>query len=179
VTGHRFLLQMADLRKGVNAGLDYVQRQFPRARLSLLSSLAEGADRLVAREAVARGIELIVPLPLPVATYTEDFTTGASLVQFTSLLRCAAEVVELPFRSNRTAAYESAARYVLEHCEILIAVWDGQRAQGAGGTGWSVQEARRRGVPLVWIHAGNRKAGTNVPTSLGARQGTMSVEGFV
>jgi len=31
-------------------------------------------------------------------------------------------------------------------------------------------------VPLAWVHAGNRKPGTNQATSLGEKQGKVSFE---
>src|SRR5437016_2401877 len=41
-----------------------------------LSSLAEGADRLVARVALAYGAKLIAPLPMPPDEYRRDFEPG-------------------------------------------------------------------------------------------------------
>ncbi len=61
---------------------------------------------------------------------------------------------------------------------MLLAVWDGQPPQGAGGTGWVVSEARRRGLPLAWVHAGNRQPGSEQPVSLGDEQGTVTFERF-
>jgi hypothetical protein len=37
-------------------------------------------------------------------------------------------------KSRREAAYEAAGRYVVDHCDLLIAVWDRKPAQGRGGT---------------------------------------------
>src|ERR1700730_6446419 len=39
----------------------------------VLSRLAEGADRLVAKVALANGAELIAPLPMPAEEYRRDF----------------------------------------------------------------------------------------------------------
>jgi hypothetical protein len=78
----------------------------------------------------------------------------------------------------RSLEPESAGLYVLVHCDVLLAVWDGRGAQGRGGTGGIVAEARRRGLPLAWVHAGNRVLGTARPTSLGAEQGRVSFERF-
>jgi hypothetical protein len=87
-------------------------------------------------------------------------------------------VVELPPAPSREAAYEAGGRFVLEHCHALIAVWDGQGAQGQGGSGEIVAEARSLGLPIAWVHAGNRKPGTEEPTSLGEEQGNVTFEGF-
>ena len=48
--------------------------------------------------------------------------------------------------------------------------------EGQGGTGEVVAQARARGKPIAWIHAGNRKPGTMEPTSLGADQGRVTYE---
>jgi len=49
-------------------------------------------------------------------------------------------------------------------------------AQGLGGTGGIALRARERGLPIAWVHAGNRKPGTEEPTSLGADQGQLTLE---
>jgi len=67
---------------------------------------------------------------------------------------------------------------VLDRCDLLLAIWDGLAAQRQGGTGAIVAEARRRGLPLAWVHAGNRKPGTTEPTTLGDQQGTVTYERF-
>lgn len=65
---------------------------------------------------------------------------------------------------------------MLDHCDVLVTIWDGQELQGQGGTGGTVTAARRRGLPIAWVHAGNRKPGTEEPTSLGEEQGTVTFE---
>jgi len=41
-----------------------------------------------------------------------------------------------------------------------------------------VAEARRRGLPLAWVHAGNRRPGSEEATSLGEEQGRLTLERF-
>ena len=67
---------------------------------------------------------------------------------------------------------------MLNHCDVLITVWDGQGAQGVGGTGGIVAEARKKNMPIAWVHAGNRKPGTEEATSLGEGQGMVLYENF-
>lgn len=179
VTGHRFLAEIDKLAASVDEALAKVQQAFPGQPMVVISSLAEGADRLVAHR-VLMGFQgrLVVPLPLPQADYMKDFPSAQSQQEFLNLLRQADEVVELPPTANRDAAYEAAGRYVLDRCDALMALWDGQGAQGQGGTGEMVALARQRGLPLIWINAGNRKPGTQEPTSLGEEQGKITFEGF-
>ena len=118
----------------------------------------------------------MVPLPLPQSDYLADFASAESKAEFLRLLGKADEVIELPPVPTRDEAYEAAGNYVLEHCDVLIAIWDGQDAQGQGGTGAIVARARQRGLSIAWLHAGNRNPGTQEPTSLGAEQGTVTFE---
>ncbi len=76
----------------------------------------------------------------------------------------------------RDEAYARAGEDVLDRCDVLLAVWDGQPAQGRGGTGEVVRRAREMGKPLLDVRAGNHLPGTDAPTSLGAEQGRLVVE---
>jgi hypothetical protein len=76
VTGHRDLREQD--REALAGRVRHIFMEL-RARyrttpLVLLSPLAEGADRLVARVALDCGVRLVVPLPLPQALYEEDFS---------------------------------------------------------------------------------------------------------
>jgi len=93
-------------------------------------------------------------------------------------LPLADEVITLPPAPTRDQAYAAVGRYVIDHCELLIAIWDGQEARGQGGAGEIVAQARLRGLPIAWVHAGNRKPGTQEPTTLGEEQGMVTLERF-
>jgi hypothetical protein len=177
VTGHRVLSEPEKIGAGVNAALRRIRSTFPNSPLTVISSLAEGADRLVARRVLSEHEgRLIVALPLPRADYINDFSSAESRLEFLDLLDGAEDVIELPPSPTRVGSYAAAGNYVLDHCDVLVAVWDGQPAQGEAGTAAVVASARARGLPLAWIHAGNRKPDTLEPTSLGNAQGTVSYE---
>ena len=177
VTGHRFLANVDRIIAGVDEALGRIEEAWPGESWAVISSLAEGADRLVAYRAIGRlGAKLLVTTPLQRADYLTDFETTESKQEFLRLVDKAGEIIELPPRATRDEAYAAAGRYVLDHCDVLIAVWDGQEAQGRGGTGETVAQARQRGLPLVWVHAGNRKPGTHEPTTLQEEQGTVTFE---
>lgn len=179
VTGHRILTEVDKINAGVDKVLRRIEQAFPGEPLSVISPLAEGADRLVVqRVLVLPKSRLVVPLPLSQADYMADFSSVESREEFCQLLRRADEVIELPHTSTRKEAYRAAGLYVLEHSDVLITIWDGRNAQGQGGTGGIVAQARTRGMPVAWIHAGNRKPGLREPTSLGAEQGRVTFENF-
>lgn len=179
VTGHRVLAALDKIAIGIGTAIDRIEQSCGDETVALLSSLAEGADRLVVYALLERlDARLVVPLPLPRDEYEHDFTSAESVDEFRRLVARADEVIELPPAPSHDAAYEAAGFYIADHCDVLIAVWDGQPAQERGGTADVVARARARKLPIAWVHAGNRKPGTNEPTSLGEEQGMVTFEDF-
>lgn len=180
VTGHRFLTELDEVTAGVDRALHRIEAAFDAPPTAVISLLAQGADRLVVQRVLTRcpAAELIVPLPLPQADYVTDFPSLESRDVFLDLLSRADRVITLPTSPSRDEAYAAAGRYVLDHSDVLVAVWDGKPAQGTGGTAEIVAEARNRGHPLAWVHAGNREPGTQRPVSLGKDQGKVTFERF-
>lgn len=153
VTGHRRLGDEGPLALAVDAALDKLERGARngggRVRLAVLSPLAEGADRLVARRVLARpGGALEAVLPMSEKRYVEDFEAPGSEAEFRELLARARKVHRLPRSATRLKAYEAAGRYVVDHCDVLIAVWDGRPGDGPGGTADAVAYARESGRPV-------------------------------
>ena len=175
VTGHRFLAEVDKLRAAVAEALDRIEEAFPGRKLTIVSPLAEGADRLVAEAGLARDADLIVALPLPRDDCMTDFETDESKAAFLDLLAQAEEVRELPETEERNDAYAQVGEWVLDHSDAIIAIWDGRSAQGAGGTAHIARRALDRGMPLLHVKAGNRRPGTSEPTSLGEEQGELAV----
>ncbi len=132
--------------------------------LRALSSLAEGADRLFAREALELGYELVAVLPFARAEFERDFEGAEALApdalgEFRSLLDAARAADRLTAfeldgePSRRAEAYEAASEVVLNQSDILVAVWDGGEANGLGGTTATLERALGFNVPVVWIDA--------------------------
>jgi hypothetical protein len=152
VTGHRDLraeeipgieVRVADFLKGL-------QKRFPDLGLQLLSPLAEGGDQLAARVALQLGVDLVAVLPFTRAEYEKDFTTARELEQFRTLLQSARRVIELPLvhgewddgefsRIERDRQYAQAGVFISNHCQILLALWDGKPPTAVGGTADVVQ----------------------------------------
>jgi hypothetical protein len=132
--------------------------------LSVVSALAEGADRVVARAVLDYpGARLEAVLPLAMEDYLEDFAGEESRREFAELLgRCEKPVwlrarrVEESGDANEQAelrrdTYAEAGRYVVDHCDVLIAVWDGEPARGRGGTAEIVQYAMEQKRPVIRV----------------------------
>lgn len=144
VSGHRHLANTGAVADAVDDVLDELAGA---SSLVAVSSLAEGADRIVAERALARGGSLDVHLPLPPDVYADDFpdTTG----EFDALLAAARTVTVVhQDDDSREAAYERAGHAVLAQCDVLLALWDGEPARGRGGTADMVAHARRAGLPV-------------------------------
>lgn len=179
ITGHRFLAEVDKLTAGIDEALDAIESVFPGRSITAVTSLAEGADQLAAERILARkDAGLAVILPFPQSQVLEEFPDPRSRTGFGLLLDRAQEVLEIPVHAKRNDAYEAAGQEILERINILLALWDGRAAQGRGGTGAVVHRARSRGLPIAWVHAGNRKPGTDEATTLGIDQGQVTFERF-
>ena len=131
---------------------------------SIITSLAEGADRLVAREVLKfPGATIEVVLPLSREEYVEDFGSEESRLEFDDLLRQARRPIALrernlsdghspdDLREEKRKAYEEAGYHVVDQCDLLIAVWNGEPSERTGSTSSVVTYARERRRPLIAI----------------------------
>jgi hypothetical protein len=127
--------------------------------LVVVSSLAEGSDRIVAEAGLAAGFVLQAVLPLKRAEYVLDFESKASHAEFEQLLARACDVIELEGGADeRPRAYEAAGLFMLANIDVLIAIWDGEVAAGIGGTAQIVERAVADGIVVVWIEPGRPDA---------------------
>jgi hypothetical protein len=131
--------------------------------LRIISPLARGADRLVAKEALALGYALNVPMPFSLEEYERDFkppntpptAVPEDLKEFRELFARAGDnwIALDGNRDTADDAYEAAGEFVVRNSDIVIAIWDGGKGNGRGGTRDIVHFAARAGVPVWWIHA--------------------------
>jgi hypothetical protein len=160
VTGHRpNRLSAADIAS-LQAQIDRVLHTIrdsvlqPGTALRVISSLAEGADRLVARAALAQHFTLQVPLPFPQPDYETDFDSPASVADFRALLAQSSSTFVLAApHSHRSFGYRAAGNIILHQCDLLFAVWDGGPALGVGGTPETIERAIELHLPVLYIEA--------------------------
>ncbi|HEX5165189.1 MAG TPA: hypothetical protein VFV93_07335 [Thermomicrobiales bacterium] len=161
MTGHRPAgLGGADLsllRGRVREVLSLIAEAIPSSELVVVSPLAEGADRLIAREAIDAGYLLDCVLPFPRDDYATDFSTVMARSEYYALLQRASDVIELHGSRDTPeltdAAYLAAGEHVVMHAHLMIAIWDGAGARGSGGTGDVVALALACSLPILWISA--------------------------
>lgn len=114
------------------------------------SALAMGADQLFVKTA----LELSIPVEvvIPCAKYTEIFSTPETLDAYHRLLNCCQDVHSLPFDDCSEDAYLAAGRWVVDHSDLVILVWNGYPAIGKGGTADVASYARLVGCPFIHVH---------------------------
>jgi hypothetical protein len=164
VTGHRDLRSedLPALEAIVKRILDGEREAHPHTPLLLLSPLAEGSDRLVARVALQIGVRLVVPLPLPQPLYEQDFASDESRAEFRQMLAQAESSYVLPLMAGNTSdgitqhgeqrnrQYAQVGALIAKLSQVFLALWDGQTGSGhgdkVGGTG-DVVRFRLEGIP--------------------------------
>jgi hypothetical protein len=169
VTGHRDLRDrdVPRLEQEVAAIIARLRRDYlddgKETPIIVLSALAEGADRLVARVALAQGARLIAPLPMPPDEYRRDFEPGlkpGNAAEFDSLLEQAIAAPVMPLhgaslaalradQNERNEQYRAVGIFITQHCHVLLALWDGDRRDMSPGGTAEVVTFKRDGIPLI------------------------------
>lgn len=169
VTGHRELKNTGQIREKVREVLEGVHevlkgwRNTPH-RFVVLSPLAEGADQLVAGEVMGwkagdncglcKETALEVALPYPEEEYLKrsSFSSEEGRQEYRRLRGMTRREPVVLSPEYRKGVYGPLGHYVVDNCDVLIAIWNGKEAAGAGGTAEIVEYARKRGRCCFWIH---------------------------
>lgn len=170
VTGHRLNLMPEEERPRIKAEiercLDEIERAAyainARARLTLRSAIAEGADRYAADAALARQWRLVAPLPFAPERYEEDFGGDPdSIRHFNKLLHAARsvrpvspEAVAELAGGGDAAPYAAVGRALIDRADLLLCVWNGLPPKGPGGTSEVAALMLEQGGLVLWIGVG-------------------------
>jgi len=120
--------------------------------LVAVTSLAVGADQLLAQLVLERGGTIHAVLPF--AEIERSFSPE-HLIAYRELAKQApVEVLDTP--GTDEDAYLAAGQRVVDLSDLVLAVWDGQPAKGKGGTADVVAYAIRQRVPLIHIDPASR-----------------------
>jgi hypothetical protein len=158
-----------DPDRPAESGILYEDTDNPEFRL--ITSLAPGADQLGVAVALEKGFgSFSFVLPHDEKVYAERQRDAANLRKF---LEIQANVEALVLdggaetQEDIQAADRTASRIVVEHSDILIAVWHGFEVEacrrGSSITYQAILDAHRRGVPVIWIAAPSPGATADSP----------------
>ena len=159
VTGHQRLEEPEAWAWVASAMREQLSQVAPP--LIAVSSLAIGADQLLAKLVLERGGQIYVVLPF--ADIERSFSPE-NLPAYRNLAKEAAVVEVLEKAGTDEDAYLAAGERVVQLSDIVLAVWDGKAAKGKGGTADIVSYALHR-VPVIHIDPVTRTVRGIEPTT--------------
>ncbi|MFF5293026.1 hypothetical protein [Paractinoplanes globisporus] len=146
ISGHR------DLSTAVENLVDHAIRdelsRFDPSELVGLSCLADGADQIFARAVVDLGGKLEIFVP---ASHYRESLPSQALDEYDELMSYAVKVHNLDHVDSTSESHMEASVQMLQHADLLFAVWDGLPARGFGGTADVVAHAEAIGVMVTVI----------------------------
>lgn len=152
VTGHRNLGDKATVQFVAQAFqnlLAQAKREHPNEVVAL-SGLAEGADTLFSEIALQLGVP--VDAVIAYQGFIEDFAPGSARERYQKLLAQCQAVHQLPYPRRSDEAYLAVGHWLVAHCDLLVAAWNGRPAAGKGGTGDVVVYAKQQRRPVQHLH---------------------------
>jgi hypothetical protein len=161
VVGHRDLVpeQIPEIRAAITKLLQRLREDNPDVPIRLLSSMAAGADLLVAEAAAEIGITIIALLPYARRLCREDLESEGDRTAFDRLCDMS-DVIELSMPQgagasdvehpgeSRDRQLQRAGSIIARYSGLMIAIWDGLNTDYRAGTARAIQ-FRREGVTPV------------------------------
>lgn len=146
VTGHQNIPKVA--LELISSRLD--ELFLPIGPADGVSSLAAGADQLFADAILRIGGHLDVIIPC--RNYDAVFKNDDALEHYRALLEQARNIDILPYDEPSEDAFFEAGRQIVQSSDRLVAIWDGERAEGTGGTADVVKYAAQLGrdITIIW-----------------------------
>lgn len=168
VTSHRNLKDEIAVAEALDRLVAWLESLFVKdkdilVKWTAISPLAKGADRMVARSILKLpNSRLKVLLPFDLDEYRKDFVEPADREEFEELFKHSIHeqtesenIKEIIDQDQRNEKYLQVGKKVVDACEILIAVWDGNGAKGKGGTGDIIDYALKWGRTILRINPNN------------------------
>lgn len=152
VSGHRGLPEATE-RLVDNALREGLAQHGPD--LVGLSCIADGADQLFAQAILDLGGRLEVVVPA--AKYREALPPEC-WPAYDLLFGKASQIHQFDYTESTAEAHQAASEYMVDHADILMAIWDGLPARSYGGTADVVSYARSVGKPVevIWPEGATR-----------------------
>ncbi len=146
IIGHRDIPedQHKELQTKVQAVFKALKRKYPRTPLMAVTALAEGADTIGAKAALAEGASLIAPLPMPPAEYKQTFSSPEKAAELDGLLAKALSHVCPSYSEHEDTQDDQFARAgaaVVQYSHLVIALWNGEDSGQNAGTSYLISHA--------------------------------------
>ncbi len=140
VIGHRDIIINEEVKTNIETLFTELHSAYPNTPIVLYSQLAEGADIEVAeiflkfKKTYKKCFQLFVPLPCTLEVYRNKFNHVSRTVfddiyqQSDYSFEVESRYIVLNYR------YRDAARWVVDHSNIVLALWNGEFNMKLGGT---------------------------------------------
>ena len=148
VTGHRDILpeDVEGARHKSRELLSTIKSSMPATGITVISGLAEGADRIFAEAALDLNMSVEAVLPMPLEYYKNDFDEASSAELDRFLDDESVQCIELPLtpgldsddknwpEGTRSTLYANLSDDLRRRSNLLVAFWDGKYKNLTGGT---------------------------------------------
>jgi len=158
ISGHRDLLKEEE-DEHISILKDYllnIQKKHPNQEILVLTPLADGADRRIAKAALQLNFPYKAILPMPKYLYIKDFS-HSSKDEFEELLKKAIEIQTIKFYAantrelvessplHRAFQYREAGKMIVDTADEMIFMSDGIKNNKIGGTEDIAEYAQKHG----------------------------------
>jgi hypothetical protein len=144
---------LMELRRALPLTIDQERSYFSSVPpvVRLITMGAEGADLLGIRAAIALGLDLSYVVPFGINDYQDEFSSS-SAAEAAANFSQASSIFQLPGkRDEGERAYERANEIIVSNSDVVIAVWDGEQANGRAEPAEAVRTAIAKRVPIIVI----------------------------
>lgn len=120
----------------------------------LVSGMAAGSDLAAIDSAKNLNWRLDLLLPYNRNDFIKAFSSIKDIEEFTQFLSDASSVTEMDALGLVTSideSHEALGKYLLDNCNMLVAVWDGGESKGKGGTVDIIEGAIKKGKPVILL----------------------------
>jgi len=158
-SGHRSVPDREKAAEDINAVFQNLGERIRKAggTPALSSSPAAGADLLALEAAKKAGFSIHLTLPLPIDEFREDFEDAAEWEKARTWIENAragkdGTTIMIPkTTAPKPECYYESGLEIVTACDVIVVYWDGEAANGLGGTSDVVELAKGQGKTVLHI----------------------------
>lgn len=195
LVGHRELSEneLPDLQQAFDLYISKLLSELKHTPILILTSVAEGSDRLAHKSKFRNRIKICSVLPFEKEEYAKDFPGKLKLSEFQATLDDSDYVIAFTPKTSskkmteaeRNRAYRDSAFWICDRANSLYAIWDGNTSRGVGGTADTVKYRIRKmganaqidsGINLVHLQASNANSAPVSDCECGGHNGVSKAD---